>query len=99
MQAAASEEEPPSAAVVPAASAAPAAAAAAPQPTIIKDASLPEGWSSAVDPTYNHVYYFNVSTGQRIWEKPAAAPKSAPAEPPAQVRLFVNLLGMRPKHV
>ena len=53
---------------------------------MIRDDSLPEGWSSAVDPAYNHVYYFNVSTGQRTWEKPAAAPKAAPAQPPAQVK-------------
>ena len=53
---------------------------------MIKDDSLPEGWSSALDPTYNHVYYFNVSTGQRTWEKPAAAPKTSKAEPPAQVK-------------
>ena len=39
-----------------------------------------------MDPSYNHVYYFNVSTGQRTWEKPAAAPKASKAEPPAQVK-------------
>ncbi len=68
------------------AAAAAAPAAAAPQPAVIRDDSLPEGWSSALDPTYNHVYYFNVSTGQRTWEKPTAAPKASKAEPPAQVK-------------
>ena len=68
------------------AAAAAAPAAVAPQPAVIKDDSLPGGWSSAVDPTYNHVYYFNVSTGQRTWEKPAAVPKASKAEPPAQVK-------------
>jgi hypothetical protein len=47
-----------------AAAAAPAAAAAA------NGDALPKGWSQAVDPTYNHVYYFNVSTGERTWERP-----------------------------
>lgn len=62
-----------------------AATAAAPAPMPIKDDTLPEGWSSAIDPTYSHVYYFNVSTGQRTWEKPAAAPKAAPVAPAVQV--------------
>ena len=78
------------AASAPAASQASAAAApaAAPAPTVIHDSSLPEGWSSAVDPTYNHVYYFNVSTGQRTWEKPAATPAAQVGPHAGEKHLF-----------
>lgn len=34
---------------------------------------LPPGWQKAVDPTYNHPYWFNVSTGERRWTPPDAA--------------------------
>lgn len=31
---------------------------------------LPPGWAAAVDARYGVPYYFNASTGQRLWEKP-----------------------------
>lgn len=62
---------------------------------MIGDDSLPEGWSSAVDPAYNHLYYFNVSTGQRTWEKPVAAPMAAPAQAPARVSPVLALPFLR----
>lgn len=34
---------------------------------------LPPGWFSAVDPTYQTTYFYNPSTGERSWTKPAAA--------------------------
>jgi hypothetical protein len=34
---------------------------------------LPAGWHAAVDPTYSRVYYYNPATGERTWERPAAA--------------------------
>ncbi len=78
-----STEDSNSVASMPAITPAPAAAAlaaAAPAPAVVKDDGLPQGWASALDPTYNHVYYFNVSTGQRTWEKPAAMPKAVQAQ-------------------
>ncbi|DBA76098.1 hypothetical protein WJX77_005947 [Trebouxia sp. C0004] len=53
--------------------AAPSPAPAAPNP------SLPLGWFEALDPTYNHPYWYNPSTGERRWTKP---PMPAPALPP-----------------
>jgi hypothetical protein len=48
-----------------------AAAAAVPQPLgAVSD--LPNGWYAAVDPTYNTTYYYNPSSGERSWERPAA---------------------------
>ena len=32
--------------------------------------ALPFGWTSATDPTYHRIYYFNPSTGERQWDKP-----------------------------
>lgn len=65
----------------PTASPAPVAAApAAVAPVASTSEPLPEGWSEAVDPTYNHPYWYNVSTGERTWERPKPAAKaSAPA--------------------
>ena len=51
-----------------------AAAAAPPLPD-----ELPAGWQEAVDPTYQHPYWFNVATGERSWVKPGSQPVSAPA--------------------
>lgn len=39
--------------------------------------SLPPGWQAAVDPTYNHPYWFNVSTGERRWTPPDGATAAA----------------------
>lgn len=33
---------------------------------------LPPGWYQATDPTYSHTYYYNPSTGERSWTRPAA---------------------------
>jgi len=41
-------------------------------------ASLPMGWSTAVDPQDGRIYYYEVATGQRSWHHPYAA------MPPAQ---------------
>ena len=60
-------------------SAAPAPAASTP--------GLPPGWFKATDPTYNHPYYYNPSTGERLWEPPrgSGTPSAAAAAAPAQV--------------
>ncbi|GAB4821496.1 hypothetical protein N2152v2_008542 [Parachlorella kessleri] len=50
----------------PAAIAAPVASA----PAAAAAESLPPGWAEAVDPTYNHTYYYNASTGERCWTRP-----------------------------
>ena len=39
------------------------------------DAGLPMGWSSAVDPSSNKTYYYNVQLNQTVWEKPKSAGK------------------------
>lgn len=77
-------------------SAAPAAAAS--------DA-LPEGWAQALDPTYNHVYYYNSSTGERTWERPkpkAPAPQAVRQWPLAlrieyytELKFFAHCQGRR----
>jgi len=41
------------------------------------DATLPPGWEKAMDPTYNHEYYYNASTGERSWVRPGASPAAA----------------------
>ncbi|BDA42301.1 probable polyglutamine-binding protein 1 at C-terminar half [Coccomyxa sp. Obi] len=79
----------------PTASAAPVAAApAAVAPAASSSEPLPEGWSEAVDPTYNHPYWYNVSTGERTWVRPkpvakapapAAASGMAKAPPPPKM--------------
>ena len=96
-QAAAGAPVTPSAPVAaqPVASAAPVAAVpAAVAPAASSSEPLPEGWSEAVDPTYNHPYWYNVSTGERSWVRPqpaakapapAAAPGIAKAPPPPKV--------------
>ncbi|KAL0027994.1 hypothetical protein WJX79_009299 [Trebouxia sp. C0005] len=53
--------------------AAPSQAPAAPTPF------LPLGWFEALDPTYNHPYWYNPSTRERRWTKP---PMPAPSLPP-----------------
>eukprot|EP00887_Chlorella_sp_A99_P002218 scaffold21.g2218.t1 len=45
-------------------------------------AGLPAGWFEAVDPTYNTPYYYNPTTGERSWTRPAA-PAAAVATPAA----------------
>lgn len=85
------------AAVQPVAASAPvaAAASAAPAPAAASAASsepLPEGWSEAVDPTYNHPYWYNVSTGKRTWVRPKAAATAAhvaTASAPQQACLYM----------
>ena len=39
---------------------------------------LPPGWFEAVDSTYLHTYYFNPSTGERLWERPVPKPALPP---------------------
>ena len=36
------------------------------------------GWFEAVDSTYLHTYYFNPSTGERLWERPVPKPALPP---------------------
>lgn len=31
---------------------------------------LPPGWFKALDPSFNHPYYYNPNTGERRWKKP-----------------------------
>jgi hypothetical protein len=38
-------------------------------------ACLPEDWTTAVDPTDGHIYYYNNSTGQRSVRHPSAPPQ------------------------
>jgi len=38
---------------------------------------LPEGWDTAIDPTYDTKYYFNVKTGEVSWEAPAKIESAA----------------------
>ncbi|KAK9835178.1 hypothetical protein WJX81_003765 [Elliptochloris bilobata] len=57
-----------SAAATPSNAAATPASAAAPAAVD----PLPPGWAEALDPTYNHTYYFNAATGERSWERPRA---------------------------
>merc|ERR1719375_508071 len=45
---------------------------------------LPDGWAEAFDPGHGRAYFFNVGTGERTWERPAAAapyPQSGPFSP------------------
>jgi len=35
-------------------------------------ADLPDGWYAAVDPTYSTTYYYNPTSGERSWLRPAA---------------------------
>lgn len=53
-------------------------------PRILKEESLPEGWTAILDPASGNSYYWNESTGVTTWTKPAAASESAvPAAAPA----------------
>lgn len=54
------------------------AQAAPPLPSSGLDASeaLPQGWFEAIDPTYNHPYWYNPTTGERTWQKPQVCPSS-----------------------
>lgn len=54
-----------------------AATAAAPSAAAPEAEALPPGWAEATDPTYNHTYHFNASTGERSWERPRAAGAAA----------------------
>lgn len=40
---------------------------------------LPAGWFQAVDPTYNHPYWYNPSTGERTWERPKVSLSRRPS--------------------
>ena len=55
--------------------ASPAAPAAAPPAA----EALPEGWTSAADPTSRKTYYINTATKETRWEKPTAAAETTPA--------------------
>ncbi|GAX74779.1 hypothetical protein CEUSTIGMA_g2226.t1 [Chlamydomonas eustigma] len=44
----------------------------APVSTPAQDPTLPFGWFSAIDTTYHHVYFYNPTTGERSWTRPAA---------------------------
>lgn len=39
----------------------------------IDDSDLPAGWASAMDPTTNKVYYYNITLNKTMWEKPTNA--------------------------
>ena len=43
---------------------------------------LPPGWYEAMDPTYQTVYYFNPTTGERTWLRPGATPAQTAIAPP-----------------
>ncbi|KAK9901716.1 hypothetical protein WJX75_009929 [Coccomyxa subellipsoidea] len=74
--------------VQPAAAAAPAAVpAAAAAPMASGSEPLPEGWSQAVDPTYNHPYWYNVSTGERSWGAASGVAKAPPPPKPSGSQL------------
>jgi hypothetical protein len=38
-------------------------------------ACLPEGWTTAVDPTDGRIFYYNTSSGERSWRHPSAPPE------------------------
>jgi hypothetical protein len=38
-------------------------------------ACLPEGWTTAVDPTDGRIFYYNNSSGERSWRHPSAPPE------------------------
>ena len=44
---------------------------AAPQPAATAEGPLPPGWFTAMDTTYHRPYFYNPSTGERTWERPA----------------------------
>jgi len=46
-------------------------------------ASLPAGWTAAVDPGSGRTYYVNATTGQTSWEVPTATPSQPVAATPA----------------
>ena len=73
--------------------AAPSAAAAA------AGGALPPGWQETIDPTYNHPYFYNVTTGERSWTRPgAAAPApAAAAAPPASTTAGATAVSASPK--
>ena len=44
---------------------------------------LAPGWFEAVDPTYNHPYWYNPTTGERSWTRSSAGGSKAAAVPAA----------------
>ena len=46
------------------------------------EAPLPDGWTSAVDPTSGVVYYVNTATGTSSWTHPRVSNRGAPPPPP-----------------
>lgn len=44
---------------------------------------LAPGWFEAVDPTYNHPYWYNPSTGERAWTRPSVGVSKAAVVPAA----------------
>ena len=55
-----------------------ASASAAPAPS---QSGLPPGWLQATDLVYNHPYYYNPSTGERLWEPPAGSSTPSASQP------------------
>ncbi len=47
-------------------------------PSLPSAEPLPPNWHEAVDPTYNHPYYYNPTTGERSWVRPKVLPPLAP---------------------
>lgn len=47
---------------------------------VVPSAPLPPGWYQAIDPSYNHPYFYSPRTGERSWLRPAAPPR--PSLPP-----------------
>jgi hypothetical protein len=68
------------------------------QPQAASD--LPPGWQEAVDLTYNHLYWFNTSTGERTWVKPSVqqpSPIPCTASTPAEASGGVGVMSAPPE--
>lgn len=50
--------------------------------TVDAQGPLPAGWKMAVDPRYNHPYWFNAATGERRWIRPHDPAAAAPGDLP-----------------
>ena len=37
---------------------------------LLQELPLPAGWYCSMDPTYHRVYYYNLTTSERSWERP-----------------------------